>query len=178
MYIVRLCEDKSLLTTKYTPIYQGEAGVTTIDFFIPKVIDNHEIGGWSNRVEYLLPNGVSNYTTLEQDEDDYDNYYLYHWTIPIELTRQSGRVRFWLIFEKLPEFNFITSESYFDVLTTINVINSIYIDDTITEQINELKETKADNIKINEHQQINLTANNKDIGDTIQINSIKDLDQD
>lgn len=177
MYIVKLCNDKSLLTTKYTSIYQGETGVTTIDFFIPKLIDNHSLTELSCRIEYMLPNGISNYIVPEKDNGDYGNYFLLHWTIPIELTRQSGRVRFWMIFEKLPEYNLVTSESYFDVEPTINIVNSISINDTITEEIDKLKKTKADSITINNRQEITLTSEGKLIGDTIQINKVKDLDE-
>lgn len=178
MYIIRLCEDKTLFTTKYTPIYQGETGVTTIDIFVPKVIDNMTVGGWANRIEYILPNGVSGFTIPEQDVEDYDNYFLFHWRIPIELTRQTGKVRFWMIFDKLPDYNFVTSESSFTVLPTINVVDGYTIDDSITDQLNALRATKADSIKIDEHQNINLTANGQDIGDVIQINQIKNLDED
>lgn len=176
MYILRLCEDKTLLTTKSAPIYQGENETITIDIFVPKFLENRNMSEFNLRIEYMLPNGVASYLQPDIDEDnDYDDYILYHWIVANNVTSLSGRLKFWLVFYTTESINVLrSSESYFDILESIQVVNYGSIIDRLVDKIN----TKADNITITEDQQIQLTSKDKTIGDYIQINGVKDLDAD
>lgn len=176
MYILRLCEDKTLLTTKSTPIYQGEHETTTIDIFIPKVLNNQNMSNFNIRIEYMLPNGVTSYLQPSLDEDnDYDDYNLYHWVITNDITSLFGRLRFWLVLYTNEDVNvFRSSDSYFDILESIQVIGYGSIIDKLIDKIN----TKADNITITKDQKIQLTSDDEAIGDDIQINEVQNLDED
>ncbi len=117
-----MCKDKSLLVTKSKPIYQGETNGDIIDFFIPKEYNNNDISEVSVRLDYMLPNGASGYILLNKDEDDYDNFSLYHFTITTIFTHFVGRVIFWLTLMKNEESTILkTSQSYFDVIESIDV---------------------------------------------------------
>lgn len=176
MYILRLCEDKTLLTTKSTPIYQGENETTTIDIFIPKFLNNRNMSNFNVRIEYMLPNGVTSYVQPTLDDDnDYDDYNLYHWIITNDITAMYGRLKFWLVFYTNDDVNVLrSSDSYFDILESIQVINYGSVIDKLVDKIN----SKADNITITKDQKIQLTSDDKLIGDYIQINEVQNLDLD
>lgn len=176
MYVLRLCEDKTLLTTKSTPIYQGENETTTIDIFIPKVLNNRNMSNFNIRIEYMLPNGVTSYVQPTLDDDnDYDDYNLYHWLITDDITVLYGRLRFWLVFYTNEDANVMrSSNSYFDILESIQVVNYGSVIEKLVDKIN----AKADNITLSKDQKIQLTSDNKPIGDDIQINEVQDLDLD
>lgn len=175
MYVLRLCDDKTLLTTKSTPIYQGENETTTIDIFISKIINNRNASNFNVRLEYMLPNGTTSYVQPTIDDDnDYDTYNLYHWIITNDITSLIGRVQFWLVLYTNDGNVLRSSNSYFDVLESIQVVSAGSVLDKLIEKIN----SKADNITINSNQQIQLSADGELIGDSIQINEVKDLDLD
>ena len=178
MYIIKMSNDKSLLTTISQPIYQGENNSNTIGFFIPYIYENRELNSAVVRLDYILPNGVSGFKILEKDVDEYDNYTLYHLVITSDITYLIGRVKFWLtLLNNTNDMILKTSQNYFDVIESINVTYGISQIDEIEKQIQELKDKKADNISITKDQKIQLTSNSKQIGDYIQINEIINLDK-
>lgn len=178
MYIIKMSNDKSLLTTISQPIYQGENNSNTIDFFIPYIYENRELNSAVVRLDYILPNGVSGFKILEKDVDEYDNYTLYHLVITSDVTYLIGRVKFWLtLLNNTNDMILKTSQNYFDVIESINVAYGISQIDEIEKQIQELKDKKADNISITKDYKIQLTSNSKQIGDYIQINEIINLDK-
>lgn len=178
MYIIKMSNDKSLLTTISQPIYQGENNSNTIDFFIPYIYENRELNSAVVRLDYILPNGVSGFKILEKDVDEYDNYTLYHLVITSDITYLIGRVKFWLtLLNNTNDMILKTSQNYFDVIESINVTYGISQIDEIEKQIQELNDKKADNISITKDQKIQLTSNSKQIGDYIQINEIINIDK-
>ena len=67
-----------------------------------------------------------------------------------------------------------SSNSYFDILESIQVVNYGSVIEKLVDKIN----AKADNITLSKDQKIQLTSDNKPIGDDIQINEVQDLDLD
>ena len=128
------------------------------------------------RIEYMLPNGVTSYVQPTLDDDnDYDDYNLYHWVITDDITVLYGRLKFWLVFYTNEDANVMrSSNSYFDILESIQVVNYGSVIEKLVDKIN----AKADNITLSKDQKIQLTSDNKPIGDDIQINEVQDLDLD
>lgn len=178
MYIVKMSNDKSLLTTLSQPIYQGENNSNTIDFFIPTFYENRNLSPAIVRLDYILPNGVSGFKILNQDSDSYDNYLLYHFIITSDITMLVGRVKFWLtLLDNTNNMILKTSQNYFDVIESINITYGISQLDEIEKQIQELRDTKADSISISNNQVIQLKSNSQHIGEPIQINKVINLDE-
>ena len=67
-----------------------------------------------------------------------------------------------------------SSNSYFDILESIQVVNYGSVIEKLVDKIN----AKADSITLSKDQRIQLTSDNKPIGDDIQINEVQDLDLD
>lgn len=173
-----MCNDKTLLTTCSVPFYQGENNSDTVDFFIPKKYDNRDISNALVRLDYILPNGISGYKVLEKDEDDYDNYSLYHLTVDNTLTAIMGRIRFWLtLLEGTNNIILKTSESYFDVFERINITYGSSDVDQLMQMIQDVDAKKADNITIDKGQNIQLESNGELIGESIGINRVINLDE-
>lgn len=173
-----MCNDKTLLTTCSVPLYQGENNSDTVDFFIPKEYDNRNISDAVVRLDYILPNGISGYKVLEKDTDDYDNYSLYHLIIDNSLTAIMGRIRFWLTLLKgTNDIILKTSESYFDIFERINITYSTSDVDQLMQMIQDIDAKKADNITIDNKQNIQLESNGELIGDSIGINRVVNLDE-
>lgn len=173
-----MCNDKTLLTTCSVPLYQGENNSDTVDFFIPKEYDNRNISDAVVRLDYILPNGISGYKVLEKDTDDYDNYSLYHLIIDNSLTAIMGRIRFWLtLLEGTNDIILKTSESYFDIFERINITHSASDVDQLMQMIQDIDAKKADNITIDNKQNIQLESNGELIGDSIGINRVVNLDE-
>lgn len=172
-----MCNDKTLLTTCSVPFYQGEDNADTVDFFIPKKYDNRDISNAIVRLDYILPNGISGYKVLEKDEDDYDNYSLYHLIIDKTLTSVIGRIRAWLtLSEGTDNIILKTSETYFDIFEKINVTYGSDVDQLL-QMIQDVDAKKADNITMDNQQNIQLESNGNKIGDTIGINRVISLDE-
>lgn len=172
-----MCNDKTLLTTCSVPFYQGEDNADTVDFFIPKKYDNRDISNAIVRLDYILPNGISGYKVLEKDEDDYDNYSLYHLIIDKTLTSVIGRIRAWLtLSEGTDNIILKTSETYFDIFERINVTYGSDVDQLL-QMIQDVDAKKADNITMDNQQNIQLESNGNKIGDTIGINRVISLDE-
>lgn len=173
-----MCNDKTLLTTCSVPLYQGENNSDTVDFFIPKEYDNRNISDVVVRLDYILPNGISGYKVLEKDTDDYDNYSLYHLIIDNSLTAIMGRIRFWLtLLEGTNDIILKTSESYFDIFERINITYGTSDVDQLMQMIQDIDAKKADNITIDNKQNIQLESNGELIGDSIGINRVVNLDE-
>lgn len=174
MYTLRLSNDKSLIPVFTNSIYQFENNTTTIDIFIPYYLDNINLQEYELYIDYLLPNGHSGNLKLEKEESIYNNYDLYKYHINNFFTVYSGRVKFWV---RLLKNNSMlrSSESYFDVIPSIDVSMSQNKLQEIFDRLKALEDNKADNITI-DNNNIQLQANNQPIGDTIQINKLIDLD--
>ena len=61
-----------------------------------------------------------------------------------------------------------SSNSYFDILESIQVVNYGSVIEKLVDKIN----AKADSITLSKDQKIQLTSDNKPIGDDIQINEV------
>lgn len=179
MYTIKMCNDKSLLTIKHQPIYSGENNSNTIDFFIPKIYESRDLSEAIVQFDYILPNGVSGFCTLNKDEKGtYEDFNLYELIITSYLTFLTGRVRFWLTISNEADGDMIikTSESYFDVIPSVNVTYGKEDIDRIQKEIQDLRATKADNITMDNNQNLSLLADGNPIGDKVPLNEIVNLD--
>lgn len=172
-----MSHDKTLVTTISKPIYQGENNCDTIDIFIPSEYEGRDLSQCFVRLDYILPNGVSGFRVLNPDESTYKDYTLYHLVVDTELTAMMGRVKFWLtLLNGSNEMILKTSQSSFDVHESINITYGYSNIDELIKQLQELKVQKADNITINNNQEIQLEAEGNLIGNKIQINDVINLD--
>lgn len=172
-----MCNDKTLLTTCSVPFYQGEENADTVDFFIPKQYGNRDLSNAIVRLDFILPNGISHYKVLEKDSGEYDDYSLYHLIIDKTLTSVIGRIRAWLtLSEDTDNIILKTSETYFDIFERINVTYGSDVDQLL-QMIQDVDAKKADNITMDNQQNIQLESNGNKIGDTIGINRVISLDE-
>lgn len=121
MYIIKMTNDKTLMTVESTPIYQGEVNSNIVDFILPLQYEDYYLSETNIHLEYILPNGISGYDDLIIDTSSYDNFLLCRYQIPTEMTKQSGQVKFWLSITNTANFILKSSISYFDIIPTTNI---------------------------------------------------------
>lgn len=178
MYTIKMCNDKTLLTTYSVPFYQGEENADTIDFFIPQIYNNRDISNALVRLDYILPNGISGYKILDKDSGSYGDYNLYHFIVDASFTSIMGRIRAWLtLLEGTNNIILKSSETYFDIFERINITGNVSDVDQLMQMIQDVDAKKADNIIIDNDQNIQLESNGELIGDSIGINRVISLDE-
>lgn len=176
MYTIVMQDNKDLIATIKTKIYEKETGVDIIRFLIPQMYENIQLSNLSAILKYQLPNGTFKAEELQLEEEFYKNYLDYRIKVTSNLTSEYGTI--------ILRISFIKTEEQVEVLHTGNIIVNIYqieneyqfddgnleiIDQKILELneiANKLEMEKADDIEIIDDD-LWLTSNGEKIGTPI-----------
>lgn len=98
MHVIKMNNDKSLVTTIRARIHQNEKNADTLVFLLPMEYEGVDIKSCSVLLGYVLPNDVQKFEKLVVDEEPYKNHYRYHLKVDTSITSTSGEVALWLSF--------------------------------------------------------------------------------
>lgn len=138
LYIIKMTEDKTLITTVKTNVYQGEENADMLRFLIPKIYDNKDISTCNVFLKYILPDEENEDSIkLTLTDDNYKDFYCYATAIDISLTKSVGivKLRIGIINEK-DDFTLKTSEVYMNVRPVIIITDDE--DDNDDDDVNGL----------------------------------------
>lgn len=96
MYI-KMNNDKSLVVTVPTTIYQGERNADLITFLVPGNYNNDNLADYKIAMNYVLPSDIGHHEDLECHPDMYKSYLQYGTKINTRFTKEAGVVRVWLV---------------------------------------------------------------------------------
>lgn len=72
MYVIRLCGDKTLMTTGYVPVFQGEQNADTLVLLLPKIWGLHDVGLCTVLMQVVLPDGTQFSSELAAEGEPYN----------------------------------------------------------------------------------------------------------
>ena len=177
MYI-KMNNDKSLIITVPTAIYQGEANADLITFLVPSEYEGVNLANCSVAMRCILPSGVGGSDSLVCLSEMHRGYLQYSTPVQPRFTSEEGTIIAWLTFFSA-ENNavFKTSKVLIEIEPSQDITESLPDEDLdqldqLAAQIADLDRRKADNIVLNdEDNTIQLLANDEGIGDRIQLDS-------
>lgn len=181
MYVLKMNNDKSLVATITSSIYQGERNADTLSFLIPVAYEDKNIADCTLLLRYILPNGVGRSEELELDAEPYKNYYRYRLKVSTRLTDVPGSIELWVSAVDFND-NYIlkSGTAHINVLPTKKV--SDYLSDESLDELdkmgarlNQLSAVvakKADNLAYDEEKRLlQLTSQGERIGDSVDISN-------
>lgn len=179
MYAIKMNEDKSLVTTIQSTIYQNEKNADTLVFLLPKYYEEENLADCAVLLRYLLPDGTGKSEKLKIEPEPYnDNYYRYRLSITSTLTETVGTVELWLEIINMYDNLVLKSGTVFIKITPSKDITDYLSSkdlnqlDHLAAQIESLKFGKADGLSYdNETCQLQLTSNGTPIGQPVYVNS-------
>lgn len=178
MYI-KMEEDKSLIVTIPTSIYQGESNAGMLCFLLPQVQEEVRLADCAVLLKYVLPDGTGRSEALEFEPEPYKGYLMYKTLASTKMTEYAGVVKVWLTAINYTDAVVLKSgEISIDVLPSKNIANHLPPEsldqlDRLTIQVNTLQKTKADNLVFDEENKLlQLTAESKKIGDSVDLSSV------
>ena len=199
MYTILMREDKSLVCSHRTTLYQREKLVDKLEFIIPRVYGEINIEDCMIFLKYVDQGNVAQSEQLVKDEEIYkENYIRCELPVDTKLTRFAGSISLHLTFIQIDNENYKENIVMHSGETTIeiNPLKDIYshvtdesleiLDNKILELqasieaaniLNEsIDKEKADNIELDEYSgKIKLISNGKEIGTPIEINKLGDV---
>lgn len=174
MYVIKMENDKSLVTTIKSTIYRGELNANRILFLLPNEWEEHLLADYGVRLDYIAPDGIGNSVMLCAEQDSYKGYLQFYVPVDCPMTDQEGLVELWLSILDMDGAVVIkTGSNYLSVLER-KVITDYYpaekreLLDTLATDVEALKRTKADNLIYNaDESYLQLSAEGEPIGDKI-----------
>lgn len=181
MYVLKMNDDKSLVATITSSIYQGEKNADTLSFLIPVSYEDKNIADCTLLLRYILPNGVGRSEELELDAEPYKNYYRYRLKLSTRLTDVSGSIELWVSAVDFND-NYIlkSGTAHINILPTKKI--SDYLSDESLDELDRMGAKlsrlsaevamKADNLTYDEDKRLlQLTSQGKHIGDSVDISN-------
>ena len=92
MYTIVMQEDKELLTTVKTTIFEKEANVDTLRFLVPPVYDDYDLSTCTALIKYVTPDRKNRAEKLVQQEELYKGYLDYRLDVDTDVTSLPGDV--------------------------------------------------------------------------------------
>ena len=187
MYTIVMQEDKELLTTVKTTIFEKEANVDTLRFLVPPVYDDYDLSTCTALIKYVTPDRKNRAEKLVQQEELYKGYLDYRLDVDTDVTSLPGDVDIRLSFIHVDASEAETQVLHSGTITiTIEPLKNLYgfncdesleIIDQLVGQIdckiealnniaNRYDQEKADDIE-EENGEIWVTSNGEKIGDPI-----------
>ena len=175
MYI-KMEQDKSLIITVPTSIYQGESNAGALCFLLPQQQEEIKLADCAVFMRYVLPDGTGYSEALFFEPETYREYLKYTTLAKSRFTAHAGTVKLWLC-----AFNFDdavvlkTGEIDIEVLPSKNIDNylppeSLDQIDRLTKQVEVIQKTKADNIVFNDKDStLQLSSEKNLIGDAVDL---------
>jgi len=100
LYTIKMENDKSLTTTIFSKIYQGEKNADKIIFFLPQEINGVLISECTVSMEYILSSGIGSSTELTMCPELYrERYCQFELTLSEQFTEEAGEMELWLTME-------------------------------------------------------------------------------
>ena len=181
--------NKELITTETTVLYQREKLVDKIQFLIPQKYNEMSLGDFTAILKYTDQANVPHAEILQKDAELYKDRLRYTFPIDTSLTRFAGDIPIRITFSKIDmetqtQYVLHTSE----IIITVSPMSDYYTfdPDTSLEFVDQLignleakiaatdkiaevyDKTKADNITY-ENDKLQLTSNGEKIGNSISI---------
>lgn len=161
MYVVKMENNKDLISTVKGKIYQGERNADTLVFLIPRTYtvsldETLDFADCVMLLRYRLPNGIGKSEEIEMDAEPYnDDFYRYFLKVNSRLTEEDGTITLWLT--AIDMHNSVVMESSeltIEVLPTYNIEESFCMKDLsqldrLTVEVAGLKQNKVDNLLYN-----------------------------
>lgn len=177
MYI-KMEEDKNLIITVPTSIYQGESNAGSICFLLPQIQEDVKLADCAVFMRYILPDNTGRSEALHFEPETYRGYLKYTTLASTKFTAISGIVKIWIIAMNDTDMIVLkTGEVDVEILPSRSIgqylpPESLEQIDQLTLQVKALQKTKADNIVFHkDNHTIQLTANGAPIGDQIVVSS-------
>jgi len=174
MYAIKMNNDKTLVTTVQSTIYQGEKNADTLVFLVPKEYESTNISNCTMLLRYILPDNIGKSEELEMDPEPYKNYYQYRLKVNTSFTNVPGDIELWLCALDIHD-NLVlkTGTAMIYVTPSKNIVD--YFDDDSRDQLERmnakialLEKSKADNIIFNEEEDyLQLSAGDEPIGNRV-----------
>lgn len=179
MYAIKMDEAKTLVTTVYASIYEGEKNGDVIVFLLPKTSGTTNLADTNVFLRYVAPDGVGHSEILDLYPLPYnEGYYQYKLSVGSKFTAKAGSLELWLTAVNGVDEVILKSSP---IIVEIKEANKIepYLPDTDKDQLNRMEEMiaklekgKADSIIYDaETRQLQLTAENAPIGDAVMVPS-------
>lgn len=179
MYAIKMDEAKTLVTTVYASIYEGEKNGDVIVFLLPKTSGTTNLADTNVFLRYVAPDGVGHSEILDLYPLPYnEGYYQYKLSVGSKFTAKAGSLELWLTAVNGVDEVILKSSP---IIVEIKEANKIepYLPDTDKDQLNHMEEMiaklekgKADSIIYDaETRQLQLTAENAPIGDAVTVPS-------
>lgn len=174
MYVIKMEDDKSLVTTIKSTIYRGELNANRILFLLPNEWEEHLLADYGVRLDYITPDGVGNSEMLAFEQDSYKGYLQVYVPVDCPMTDQAGSVELWLsILDREGTVVIKTGSNYLSVVER-KAISDYYpsekreLLDTLASDVETLKRTKADNLIYDAKDDfLQLSAEGEPIGDKV-----------
>lgn len=183
-------DDKSLTATVITTLYQREKLADKIQILIPQKYGDLKLAEFTALLKYVDQANVPHVETLHKDEDLYKEHIRYVLPVDTNLTQYAGDITIRITLQKndmdvrktyvvhtgelvikinplKDYYNFVPDESleFVDQIVS-NLQNKIEALDKVADAYDK---TKADNIKIENGNEIQLLSNKIPIGDKIVV---------
>lgn len=179
LHVIKMNNDKSLVTTIKARIYQKENSADTIVFLIPKYYEDNNMADCLLMLRYILPNNVGRSEELELEPEPYnDSYYRYHLKATTQITSEVGKIELWLSAININDVLVLkTGQTTIEVLPVKDITNYFPDEkldqlDKLEAKLNFLETMKADNIVFNhEDDTIQLTSDGVPVGDRIHVSA-------
>lgn len=185
MYSIKMKDDKSLEATVQAKIYQYEKNADTLVFLLPRYYDDINLSDCTILLRYLLPNGIGKSEELEMSPLPHNkDYYRYNLKVNTRLTAMPGIIELWVCAIDIHDDVVLkTGEITIEVTPTKEITD--YLEpkdlnqlDKLSAAVKELKETKADDLIVNDDGDvIQLSANGAPIGQSVTLPTWAELDE-
>lgn len=174
MYVIKMEDDKSLVTTIKSTIYRGELNANHVMFLLPNEWEEHLMADYGVRLDYIAPDGVGNSKMLAAEPESYKGYLQFCVPVDCFMTDQTGTVELWLSILDRDGTVVIKTGSNYLLVEERKVISDHYPAETqellatLATDVEDLKRTKADNLIYNaEDNFLQLSAGGEPIGDKV-----------
>lgn len=178
MYVIKMENDKSLVTTIKSTIYRGELNANRILFLLPNEWEEHLLADYGVRLDYITPDGIGNSEMLAFEHDSYKGYLQFYVPVDCPMTDQAGSVELWLSILDMDGTLVIKTGSNYLLVEERKVITDYYPAEkrellaTLATDVEALKKTKADNLIYDEDDSyLQLSAEGDPIGDKVYLSS-------
>lgn len=193
MYTIMMLNDKSLITTSKTTLYQREELVDKIQFLFPQNYGDLKLSEFTATLKYVDQGNEVHTETLKPDETFYKNMLRFVLPIDTELNRFAGDIKMRVTLSKNDidaenKYTLYTGETTISILPISNYFQFIPNESiqNINKKILELDEkikaqedfgkkldsTKADDLSY-ENNKLSLLAKGKKVGGAVEIEQLK-----
>lgn len=101
--VILMKQDKSLVTSVNSRLYQKENAVDNITFYIPQEYNGHDLSEFTATIYYSTQTNNAYMEILEQQESDKENYLMYKLPVTTKFTASVGKVTLEISLLKIDE---------------------------------------------------------------------------